>query len=118
MIIIKSSYRGSDMFATIIKEYRKSLNMSQEEMAYKLRISTNHLSRVERRKVSPSGELIERIITIISNDMQLRDLKSRGTALYGVAILIQMQKLCPEHQEIVFNKVVQLIEELNAKYSE
>ncbi len=101
------------MFATIIKEYRKSVNMSQEEMAYKLGISTNHLSRVERRVVSPSGDLINRIIKTISNDQQFMQLKFDNTELYGLILMLQLYKLKDEDRAFVYKETMRLIANIN-----
>jgi len=94
------------MFATIIKEYRKSVNMTQEEMAYKLGISTNHLSRVERRKVKPSGDLINRIIGIISNDQKILNIELNNTELYGLVLFLNIQKLTNDNRTHVFQDMI------------
>ncbi len=44
-----------------IKKYRKSLNLSQEELAEKLNISPKHLSNIERGRKFASAELIGKI---------------------------------------------------------
>lgn len=43
---------------TRIKEKRKSLNLTQEEMASKLNLTKNHLSDVERGVCGPSLEVL------------------------------------------------------------
>lgn len=44
-----------------IKAKRKEMNLTQENLAEKLDISTEHLSRIERGSVKPSLTLAERI---------------------------------------------------------
>lgn len=44
-----------------IRAKRKALNLTQENLAEKLDISTEHLSRIERGSVKPSLTLTERI---------------------------------------------------------
>ncbi len=44
-----------------IKKYRKSLNLSQEELAEKLNISPKHLSNIERGRKFASAELIGKL---------------------------------------------------------
>ncbi len=97
------------MFATIIKEYRKSINISQEEMAYKLDISANHLSRIERKKVSPSGELINRIIRLISDDHRIMNLEVCNLELLGIILLVYMHELDEASKKIVFEKTISFI---------
>ncbi len=49
------------IFGSNIHSYRKSRNLSQEQLAEKLGVSVKHLSTIETGKVFASAELIEKI---------------------------------------------------------
>ncbi len=54
------------IFGNNLQKYRKVLGLSQEEMAERLEISVDHLSRVELGKKFVSASLIEKIFDEIN----------------------------------------------------
>ncbi|WP_111946599.1 helix-turn-helix domain-containing protein [Clostridium perfringens] len=55
----------------ILKEYRRINNISQKELAKKLKISRSHLSELEHKASAPSYDLLVRI----SNTLKICPLK-------------------------------------------
>lgn len=105
------------MFVKLIKEYRFLTNKTQAEMASMLSISTNHLSRLERGLSYPSGELITRIIDIISNDPDIIIKGTQDEELYGLIIMISFENLDSVEKGLIFHEVMRLIK-LSKKYDD
>lgn len=55
-----------------IKEIRKSLNLTQEQLAEKIKIEPNNLSRIENGKNFPTPENLSKIALAL--EVELRDL--------------------------------------------
>ncbi len=56
----------------MIKEYRKQANLTQEQLAEKLEISTRQLQRLEKETDVPSFTTLQRIVLILNiNDKDL-----------------------------------------------
>jgi transcriptional regulator with XRE-family HTH domain len=100
------------MFGKLLKEYRSHLKYTQEELAAELGISTNHLSRIELGKTQPSGQLIEKIISIFANDTRILAVGLQCKELYGIIFLARINLLDDLSQQIVFDNSVQLIDRL------
>lgn len=101
------------MFGALIKEYRRALNISQEEMAYTLGVSPNHLSKIELGKTNPSGKLIERILSIIANDNRVLKVSVENTDLYSIILLIAFERINTTHKKFVFEQMTNLINWIN-----
>ena len=97
------------MFAKLLKEYRNHLHYTQEELAAKLDISVNHLSRIELEKAQPSGALIHKILSIFSNASINLDTNINHKELYGIILIAQLNDLDDEACRIVFTNALQLI---------
>lgn len=107
------------MFGKLLKEYRAHLNYTQEELAAELGISTNHLSRIELGKTQPSGQLIEKIISIFANDKRILGARFQSKDLYGIVFLVKINQLDDFSQRIVFDNSLQLIDwilQINEKH--
>lgn len=50
----------------MFKEYRKKRNLTQEELAEVLQISTRQVQRIENSESIPSLKLLKKIITILN----------------------------------------------------
>ena len=97
------------MFSKIIKTYRSFLNISQEEMAHMLGISTNHLSRIELGKTYPSGDLIKTILQVISNDTRCMLAPIDNSNLHAIILLFSINRLSLPAQELLFKEIIHLI---------
>ena len=97
------------MFAKLLKEYRNHLHYTQEELADKLDISVNHLSRIELEKAQPSGALIHKILLMFSNDSISFDINIQHKELYTLILIAQLNDLDDEACHIVFSNALQLI---------
>lgn len=97
------------MFIELLKEYRLLTNQTQSEIAAILNISTNHLSRLERGLSFPSGDLINRIIELISSDKTVRTEKSQNHDLFGLIIMVYFARLDEIERKIIFHETMRLI---------
>ncbi len=52
-------------FAANLKQYRTEKNISQEELAGKIGVHPNHLSRYERGLASPSIDVVQKISEVL-----------------------------------------------------
>ena len=97
------------MFGELIREYRKAKRKTQEIMACDLDISTNHLSRIERGKSFPSGDLIQRMLNIVSQDIEILSGDFDNKELYGLVVMIHLQNLDSSEVRLVFHEIMRLI---------
>lgn len=98
------------MISEIIKEYRMNLKVSQEEMAFMLGISSNHLSRIELKKTHPSGALINKVFSIISQDKRVLSMTFENTKIYGLVLMLRMNELNDSKRKFVFQEGIKIID--------
>lgn len=103
------------MFAKLLKEYRNQLHYTQEELAAKLDISVNHLSRIELGKVRPSGDLIIKILDVCTNDPRIFNINTSCRELYGIILIAHFNSLDDSACRIAFTTALQIAKCLNTK---
>ena len=83
-----------------IKESRKKLGLTQEQLAEKIDVSLTYVSELERGLKMPSMQLFIKLIEVLdaSADYLLKDTVSAGKA-YGNSVITQkIEKLTPKQR--------------------
>ena len=75
MVTLKEIQLINMTFNEKIKALRKGSNMSQQELAEKLHIHVTHLSKMENGHLSPSIDIVQRLMKVfaVSADQLLND---------------------------------------------
>ena len=75
MVTLKGIQLINMTFNEKIKALRKGSNMSQQELAEKLHIHVTHLSKMENGHLSPSIDIVQRLMKVfaVSADQLLND---------------------------------------------
>ena len=75
MVILKETQLTDMKFNEKIKVLRKNMGMSQQELAAKLFIHVTHLSKMENGHLTPSIEIVQRMMKVfaVSADQLLND---------------------------------------------
>lgn len=60
-----------ELFGLRVRELRKRLNLSQEELAEKVKISPKYMSRIEMGHQFPSTEILSKLADVL--DIEIRD---------------------------------------------
>lgn len=98
-----------------IKYLRKSINMSQQELANELKINRNNLSRIETGKSEPNASLITKIATLFEIDANsLLDIKyNKSLHEDKIKYIIENCKMLPEND---LDFIIRIITVLNQEY--
>ena len=94
------------MFNDLIKLYRKRKGLTQEELAELLNVSTNHLSRIERKIVNPSGSMIKRVINVISHDTDLSLNNENDYKFNTIVVLLRVYYLDDAKAMKIFDELM------------
>lgn len=75
-----------------IRELRKSRNLSQEQLAEKMDISSKYLSQIETGGKTPSVEALDRLATVLNVEMsdlfEFRHLDSAASVIEEINLLL------------------------------
>ncbi len=98
-----------------IKEYRKKCGLTQEQLAEKIDLSTNHLSAIERGRYGIKPDTLVQIINCIgcTADDIFCDVIDTGYKIRASRLTDLIEKLEPEEQSKIFDVVETMIK--NAK---
>lgn len=102
-------------FGNKIKYLRKKDNMSQQELANKLKINRNNLSRIETGKSEPNASLIIKIANLFKIDVNslLNIDYDEPSHEEKIKYIIENCKMLPEND---LDFVLRVIEILNQEY--
>ncbi len=90
-----------------IREIRKKLNLTQEQLAEKLDITLTYISEIERGLKMPSMALFIKIVEVldVSADYLLRDMVSTGN-LYGDKVLGRKLERLTSRQRVALEALI------------
>ena len=97
------------MFGRFLKEYRHFCQHTQEEVSNRLGITANHLSRKKKKKVQPSGKLIEKIIIMVKEDQRILNISCDNYDLLSFIILCKIDSLDTASKKIAYNELMRVL---------
>ena len=100
-----------DSIGKIIREYRLSRKLRQEDLAEKTGLSPNYIGMVERGEKIPSLETFICIANTlgVSADMLLTDVLDTGYTVKNSLLTEQMSKLTREDREKIYDVITAMM---------
>ncbi len=92
-----------------IKQLRKSENMTQEDLAEKLNISSEHMSRIETGSCRASVALIEKIAVLFDTSEEYIMFGIKDNNIYDKQLCEKINLLSDEKRETVINLIDMLL---------
>lgn len=94
-----------------IQQYRKAKGLTQEQLAEKLDISTNHLSAIERGVYGVKLEMLVRIINLLgcSADDLLVDVVDAGYKTQASHLADKLEHISPSERKRILDVVETLL---------
>lgn len=92
-----------------IKQLRKSVNMTQETLAEKLNISSEHMSRIETGACRASVALIEKAAVIFGTSEEYIMFGIKADNIYDKQLCEKINLLSDEKRETVINLIDMLL---------
>ena len=99
----------TELFGKQLCTLRNAAGLSQEELAFKASLSTNHLGQIERGQKSPTLEIVAKIATALNVPLiQLFNFEStplNTDITISEKILNQLATFTPEQQQDIFRMI-------------
>ncbi len=100
--------------ATVIREKRKSQDLTQEKLAELVGVSTGYIGQLERGETMPSMPVLAALIDVLGIDANSLFFEEYGDLPLSKEISLRASRLSMEHQEIILG-IIGVIEQTNRK---
>jgi len=104
-----------DRLSLAVKDARSHANMTQQELARKLKISRHHLARIENRREKPSYDLLCLLISEL--DLPAQMIMHPKVSLYKSEVekISFVLQGCDKHELLVFSEMLHMVIQYKAQ---
>lgn len=106
------------MFGRLIRSYRSQNKITQIEMAAKLNISSNYLSKIERDIAKPSAIIYEKILSIVISSPNSIEISKNDKILRGLLFTYMIEQLPEDKSDDITDaiyKILKSVIEINSE---
>ena len=100
--------------ATVIREKRKAQNLTQEQLAELVGVSSGYIGQLERRETMPSMLVLATLIDVLGIDANTLFYEENNELSLSSEISLRSSRLSRESQEIILG-IIGVIEQANRR---